>query len=271
MLEQLRQAKQPITLDQLRASGIDFPAVVIGEPELKGYVIERVYEQGMLLGVRLLETEAPLQPHANMRDSHAAIGSGRCSTTGEWQRVAASCSPPASPIEERTRCSLIWPLTRRSAYDASRGTWKSPGASARRRNVERMLRCAFGPPTVASRSSTSPTSPHVPSRVGVKTKGLGPAAVTAEPSLRSPRCAIIAGVAAGDNRSVDGVDPRLVAHFALQRRRRQPVRPKSRDRGTAAPLAFLLLTRRIPLVTPAFGGGSRTDAQPAEGLGTLPE
>ena len=60
MLEQLRQpGKEPMTLDQLRAGGIDFPAVVIGEPELNGYVIERVHEQGKLLGVRLLETEAP--------------------------------------------------------------------------------------------------------------------------------------------------------------------------------------------------------------------
>ena len=52
MLEQLRQAgTQPRTLDQLRAGGIDFPAVVIGELELNGYVIERVHEQGQLLGL----------------------------------------------------------------------------------------------------------------------------------------------------------------------------------------------------------------------------
>jgi hypothetical protein len=39
MLENLRQAgTQPMTLDQLRAGGIDFPAVVIGELELNGYV-----------------------------------------------------------------------------------------------------------------------------------------------------------------------------------------------------------------------------------------
>jgi hypothetical protein len=63
MLEQLRQAgAQPMTLDQLRAGGIDFPAVVIGELELNGYVIERVHDHGKLLGVRLLETEAPDPP-----------------------------------------------------------------------------------------------------------------------------------------------------------------------------------------------------------------
>ena len=37
MLERLRSAgQQPVTLDQLRAGGIDFPAVVIGELELTG-------------------------------------------------------------------------------------------------------------------------------------------------------------------------------------------------------------------------------------------
>ena len=68
MLENLRQAgTQPLTLDQLRAGGIDFPAVVIGELELHGYVIERVHEHGELLGVRLLETEASDPPTTRRR------------------------------------------------------------------------------------------------------------------------------------------------------------------------------------------------------------
>ena len=68
MLEQLRQSgSRPMTLDQLRACGIDFPAVVIGELELNGYAIERVHEQGKLIGVRLLETEAPDPPTTRRR------------------------------------------------------------------------------------------------------------------------------------------------------------------------------------------------------------
>jgi hypothetical protein len=68
MLEQLRNAgTQPMTLDQLRAGGIDFPAVVIGELELNGCLIERVYEHGRLIGVRLLETEAPDPPTTRRR------------------------------------------------------------------------------------------------------------------------------------------------------------------------------------------------------------
>jgi len=68
MLERLRSAGQePVTLDQLRAGGIDFPAVVIGELELNGYVIERVYEHGRHIGVRLLEAEAPDLPVSRRR------------------------------------------------------------------------------------------------------------------------------------------------------------------------------------------------------------
>jgi hypothetical protein len=63
MLERLRSAgNQPVTLDQLRGGGIDFPAVVLGELELNGYVIERVSEHGRQIGVRLLETEVPDPP-----------------------------------------------------------------------------------------------------------------------------------------------------------------------------------------------------------------
>jgi hypothetical protein len=69
MLERLRSAgEQPVTLDQLRAGGIDFPAVVIGELELNGYVIDRVYEHGRQIGVRLLETDAPDPPASRRRN-----------------------------------------------------------------------------------------------------------------------------------------------------------------------------------------------------------
>jgi len=60
MLERLRNAgQQPVTLQELRAGGIDFPAVVLSELEINGYVIERLHKHGRLLGVRLLQTDAP--------------------------------------------------------------------------------------------------------------------------------------------------------------------------------------------------------------------
>jgi len=68
MLTRLRSVgDQPLTLNQLRAGGIDFPAVVIGELQLSGYVIERVYENDRQIGVRLLEPEAPDPPASRRR------------------------------------------------------------------------------------------------------------------------------------------------------------------------------------------------------------
>ena len=55
-LERLRSAgEEPVSLDALRAAGVDFPAAVISELELNGYAIERVREHGRLVGVRLVE------------------------------------------------------------------------------------------------------------------------------------------------------------------------------------------------------------------------
>jgi hypothetical protein len=57
-LERLRSAgEEPVSLGALRLAGLDFPAAVISELELNGYVIERVHEDGRLVGVRLVERE----------------------------------------------------------------------------------------------------------------------------------------------------------------------------------------------------------------------
>jgi hypothetical protein len=56
MLERLRQAgRQPVSFAELRARGIEFPAVVLTELELSGYAIERVHDGGRLTGVCLLD------------------------------------------------------------------------------------------------------------------------------------------------------------------------------------------------------------------------
>jgi hypothetical protein len=68
LLERLRQAgDQPVAFADLHAGGIDFPAAVVSELELKGYVIERVYDHGRLVGVRLLGPEPPDAPAATRR------------------------------------------------------------------------------------------------------------------------------------------------------------------------------------------------------------
>lgn len=62
LLMRLREAgDQPVTFAELHAVGIDFPAAVVAELELNGYAIERVYDHGRLIGVRLLHPE-PLEP-----------------------------------------------------------------------------------------------------------------------------------------------------------------------------------------------------------------
>ncbi len=68
MLELLRGAdEQPVTLDELRAGGIDFPAVVVSELEINGYEIERLHEHGRLTGVRLRELDVPQAPATHWR------------------------------------------------------------------------------------------------------------------------------------------------------------------------------------------------------------
>ncbi len=65
MLERLRDSRdQPLGLAELRASGIEFPATVLSELELNGYTIDRVYDHGRLVGVRLLEPHHPDTPPA---------------------------------------------------------------------------------------------------------------------------------------------------------------------------------------------------------------
>jgi hypothetical protein len=64
LLERLREAgDQPVVFAELHAGGIDFPAAVVAELELNGYLIERVYDHGQLVGVRLLQPEPPETPH----------------------------------------------------------------------------------------------------------------------------------------------------------------------------------------------------------------
>jgi hypothetical protein len=69
-LDRLREAVgRPVTIAELRAVGVDFPAAVISELELAGYSIDRVYDHGVQVGVRLLEPERVdlTSPHTRRR------------------------------------------------------------------------------------------------------------------------------------------------------------------------------------------------------------
>ena len=63
LLEHLREAgAEAVAFAELHAVGIAFPAAVVSELELNGYVIERVYDHRRLVGVRLLQPEPPDRP-----------------------------------------------------------------------------------------------------------------------------------------------------------------------------------------------------------------
>ena len=60
LLARLRSARrEPVSFAELRASGIDFPAAIVSELELRSYPIDRVYRGGVLVGVRLVEPDPP--------------------------------------------------------------------------------------------------------------------------------------------------------------------------------------------------------------------
>jgi len=68
LLELLRDAaEEPVAFAELHADGIGFPAAVVSELELNGYLIERVYDHGRLVGVRLLDSEPRDTPAARRR------------------------------------------------------------------------------------------------------------------------------------------------------------------------------------------------------------
>lgn len=71
LLERLREAgDEAVAFAELHASGIAFPAAVVSELELNGYVIERVYDDGRLIGVRLLQPAPPATPASRRRRPH---------------------------------------------------------------------------------------------------------------------------------------------------------------------------------------------------------
>jgi hypothetical protein len=80
LLERLRQAgDQRVAVAELHAGGIDFPAAVISELELNGYVIERVHDHERFVGVRLLRPEPPT--HLAHPPHTAAGGPGHTHST----------------------------------------------------------------------------------------------------------------------------------------------------------------------------------------------
>jgi hypothetical protein len=71
LLERRREAgDEAVAFAELHAVGIACPAAVVSELELNGYVIERVYDHGRLIGLRLLQPEPPATPASRRRRPH---------------------------------------------------------------------------------------------------------------------------------------------------------------------------------------------------------
>ena len=139
MLERLRSAgEQPVTLDQLRAGGIDFPAVVIGELELNGYVIERVYEHGRQIGGGATGGAAP---ESSRRIALAAVD--RAYSLREGAGASAGRSPRwTGRRPDRARdCTEANRRTRGSPTSETRcGDFGIESAAGRASRISRMSR-----------------------------------------------------------------------------------------------------------------------------------
>ena len=95
LLDRLREAgDQPVAFAELHADGIAFPAAVVTELELNGYVIERVYDHGRMVGVRLLQPEPP-----DTRTAHG--GAGRTDSQPQY----TPRSPPMAQAVRSGACS----------------------------------------------------------------------------------------------------------------------------------------------------------------------
>jgi len=89
---------------------------------------------------RRLQSSARTGPDDRLRVNGVAGSAGEelsvacpCRARRTWAGSAPMLRPSLSAIEERTRCSPIWPSTRRSASEAARRLSTSPRAGARKR------------------------------------------------------------------------------------------------------------------------------------------
>ena len=131
LLERLREAgDEAVAFAELHASGIAFPAAVVSELELNGYVIERVYDHGRLIGVRLLQPEPPATPRlpaaaaapiasrstSSRSPRIARLKSGACSGRSTRRRRAGS----ASSFARCSQAAMVAPAAPRPWTGSSR-------------------------------------------------------------------------------------------------------------------------------------------------------
>lgn len=105
LLGRLRHAgEQPVAFVELHAGGIGFPAAVVSELELVGYAIERVYDHGRLIGLRLREPEPPRNTPAASAAVVASIAN-RCTPYAPRSRLGCE---PTSELVVAVRAPRRW-------------------------------------------------------------------------------------------------------------------------------------------------------------------
>jgi hypothetical protein len=78
LLDRLRQAgDQPVAFAELHATGITFPAAVISELEMNGYVIERVHHKGQLIWTWFCQVGRTDPPVLQAFEKALGSGAGR--------------------------------------------------------------------------------------------------------------------------------------------------------------------------------------------------
>jgi len=131
LLERLREAgDEAVAFAELHASGIAFPAAVVSELELNGYVIKRVYDHGRLIGVRRSSQNPRPRPPpggGGRTDSQPqyisrsprmaqAVKSGACSGRSTRRRRAGS----ASSFARCSQAAMVAPAAPRPSTGSSR-------------------------------------------------------------------------------------------------------------------------------------------------------
>jgi hypothetical protein len=140
LLKRLRQAAgRPLSFAELRDDGIHLPATVVGELEMHGYAIERVYEQRRMVRVRLVRQSLPMRWKLPAQSAGGGPAADRTSAAhGErFPRLPDARDlrrPPSTCVSPRRLGTSACRSTTGTTPPTTRACrWTSSGLSSQRR------------------------------------------------------------------------------------------------------------------------------------------
>jgi tetratricopeptide (TPR) repeat protein len=221
LLEVLRGARGgPVSYQELRDAGIEYPAAVVAELELAGLPLERCFEGSMdarrLLGVRLyVRDDAPHDPPGGGREERSPTPPSNTLTSDSLTQAIAgiAIAPAARALRERAQQVLAWLADQ--ATLATRAARRALSAlSAARRALCERARGALEEARVnaqpAGRSS-SDARPGARASRAPQPRGGGASARWLAPAALIVAAAIVAAVAVGGLAGA-GPAPRASSH-----------------------------------------------------------